>query len=51
MRKDLRLASAAAAPEHRTLTDTMLSLYEHACQSGLADEDFATIIKVSSPAT
>ena len=51
MRKDLRLASAAAAPEHRTLTDTMLSLYEQACQSGLADEDFATIIKVPSPAT
>ena len=51
MRKDLRLASAAAAPEHRTLTDTMLSLYEQACQSGLADEDFATIIKVRSPAT
>ncbi len=51
MRKDLRLASAAAAPEHRTLTDTMFSLYEQACQSGLADEDFATIIKVRSPAT
>ena len=51
MRKDLRLASAAAAPEHRTLTDTMFSLYEQACQSGLADEDFATIIKVPSPAT
>ncbi len=50
MRKDLRLASAAAPPEHRTLTDTMLSLYEQACQSGLADEDFATIIKVRSPA-
>ena len=50
MRKDLRLASAAAAPEHRTLTDTMLSLYEQACQSGLADEDFATIIKVPSSA-
>lgn len=51
MRKDLRLASAAAAPKHRTLTYTMLSLYEKACQSGLADEDFATIIKVPSPAT
>ena len=50
MRKDLRLASAAAAPEHRTLTDTMFSLYEQACQSGLADEDFATIIKVPSSA-
>ena len=51
MRKDLRLASAAAAPGHRALTDTMLSLYEQACQSGLADEDFATIVKVPSPAT
>ena len=51
MRKDLRLARAAAAPGHRALTDTMLSLYEQACQSGLADEDFATIIKVRSPAT
>ena len=51
MRKDLRLASAAAAPGHRALTDTLLSLYEQACQSGLADEDFATIIKVPSPAT
>jgi 3-hydroxyisobutyrate dehydrogenase-like beta-hydroxyacid dehydrogenase len=51
MRKDLRLASAAAAPGHRALTDTLLSLYEQACQSGLADEDFATIVKVPSPAT
>jgi 3-hydroxyisobutyrate dehydrogenase-like beta-hydroxyacid dehydrogenase len=51
MRKDLHLASAAAAPGHRALTDTLLCLYEQACQSGLADEDFATIIKVPSPAT
>ena len=51
MRKDLRLARAAAAPAHRVLTDAMLSLYEQACQSGLADEDFATIVKVPSPAT
>ena len=51
MRKDLRLARAAAAPGHRALTDAMLSLYEQACQSGLADEDFATIVKVPSPAT
>ena len=51
MRKDLRLASAVAAPGHLVLTDTLLSLYEQACQSGLADEDFATIIKVPSPAT
>jgi 3-hydroxyisobutyrate dehydrogenase-like beta-hydroxyacid dehydrogenase len=51
MRKDLRLASAVAAPGHRVLTDTLLSLYEQACQSGLADEDFATIVKVPSPAT
>ena len=39
MRKDLRLASAAAAPEHRTLTDTMFSLHEQACQSGLANTE------------
>ena len=51
MRKDLRLASAVASPGHRALTDTLLSLYEQACQSGLADEDFATIVKVPSPAT
>ena len=51
MRKDLRLASAVAAPGHRVLTDTLLSIYEQACQSGLADEDFATIVKVPSPAT
>ena len=48
MRKDLRLARAAAAPGHRVLTATMLSLYEQACQSGLADEDFATIVNVPS---
>ena len=51
MRKDLRLACDNAAPGHATLTTAMLQLYEAACQSGLAEEDFATIIKVSSPAS
>jgi 3-hydroxyisobutyrate dehydrogenase-like beta-hydroxyacid dehydrogenase len=51
MRKDLRLARDNAAPGHHTLTGTMLSLYEEACAAGLADEDFATVIKVSSSAT
>ena len=51
MRKDLRLARDNAAPGHATLTTAMLALYEQACQSGLAEEDFATIIKVPSSAT
>ncbi|MEX1009917.1 MAG: NAD(P)-dependent oxidoreductase [Chthoniobacterales bacterium] len=51
MRKDLRLARDNAAPGHVTLTTAMLQLYEAACQSGLAEEDFATIIKVRCPAT
>ncbi len=50
MRKDLRLASAAADPQHRALTEAMLELYEKACASGLAEEDFATVIKVASSA-
>jgi 3-hydroxyisobutyrate dehydrogenase-like beta-hydroxyacid dehydrogenase len=49
MRKDLRLARTAAAPDHRALTEAMLSLYEQACAEGLADEDFATVYKVRSP--
>ena len=49
MRKDLRLATAAADPQHRALTEAMLSLYEQACSDGLADEDFATVVKVASP--
>ena len=50
MRKDLRLASAAADPKHRAVTEAMLELYEKACASGLAEEDFATVIKVASSA-
>lgn len=50
MRKDLRLARDNAAPAHRVLTETMLALYEQACASGLAVEDFATVVKVSSAA-
>ena len=51
MRKDLRLARDNAAPGHATLTTAMLALYDQACQSGLAEEDFATIIKVPSSAS
>ncbi len=51
MRKDLRLARDNAAPGHRALTEAMLDLYKKACQSGLADEDFASVVKVSSPAS
>lgn len=51
MRKDLRLASAAAHPQHRNLTRSMLALYEQACASGLGDEDFATVVKVASSIT
>ena len=51
MRKDLRLARDNAAPGHATLTTAMLALYDQACHSGLAEEDFATIIKVPSSAT
>ena len=49
MRKDLRLATAAADPHHRTLTGAMRQLYEQACETGLGEEDFATVIKVASP--
>ena len=49
MRKDLRLAAAAADPQHRTLTEALRHLYEQACATGLGDEDFATVIKVASP--
>jgi len=48
MRKDLRLAHENAAPGHATLTAAMLSLYEQACQSGFAEEDFASVVKVES---
>ena len=49
MRKDLRLAAAAADPRHRALTEAMRQLYEQACASGLGDEDFAAVVKVASP--
>jgi 3-hydroxyisobutyrate dehydrogenase-like beta-hydroxyacid dehydrogenase len=48
MRKDLRLAQAASAPDQRALTEAMLRLYDQACTSGLGDEDFATVVKVAS---
>lgn len=48
MRKDLRLARDSAAPGHATLTTAMLDLYEQACQRGLAEEDFATVVKVKT---
>lgn len=48
MLKDMRLASSAAAPGHRTLTKAMLHLYEQACTAGLGEEDFATVVKVES---
>lgn len=50
MRKDLRLARDHAAPTHRTLTASMLDLYEQACAQGFADEDFAAVIKVAATA-
>jgi 3-hydroxyisobutyrate dehydrogenase-like beta-hydroxyacid dehydrogenase len=48
MRKDLRLAAAAADPRHRALTEAMRSLYEQACAAGLGEEDFATVVKVET---
>ena len=50
MRKDLRLARDNADAQHRTLTEAMLALYEQACASGLAGEDFAAVVKVASAA-
>jgi 3-hydroxyisobutyrate dehydrogenase-like beta-hydroxyacid dehydrogenase len=46
MRKDLRLALEAGAPENRTLTAAMLALYQAACEVGLGEEDFAAVAKV-----
>jgi 3-hydroxyisobutyrate dehydrogenase-like beta-hydroxyacid dehydrogenase len=51
MRKDLRLARAAAAPDHATLTAAMLRLYEQACADGLGEEDFAAVVKVPHATT
>jgi 3-hydroxyisobutyrate dehydrogenase-like beta-hydroxyacid dehydrogenase len=46
MRKDLRLALEAGAPENRTLTAAMLALYQAACEAGFGEEDFAAVAKV-----
>ena len=46
MRKDLRLARQAGREGRLALTETMLQLYESACQSGFGDEDFAVVAKV-----
>jgi len=46
MRKDLRLALEAGAPENRTLTAAMLALFQAACEAGLGEEDFAAVAKV-----
>jgi 3-hydroxyisobutyrate dehydrogenase len=48
MRKDLRLACEAAAPGQRKLSEAMLHLYDAACEAGLSEEDFATVVKVKS---
>jgi hypothetical protein len=42
------LACAAAAPGHRELSEAMLRLYDAACEAGLAEEDFAAVVKVNS---
>lgn len=46
MRKDLRLACAAAAPGQRDLSESMLRLYESACAAGLGEEDFSAVVKL-----
>jgi len=46
MRKDLVLARQSAGEGSLALTETMLRLYEGACQSGFGDEDFAAIAKL-----
>jgi 3-hydroxyisobutyrate dehydrogenase-like beta-hydroxyacid dehydrogenase len=51
MRKDLRLAAAAADPRHRVLTEALLGLFDQACQAGLGEEDFASVVKVASLST
>ena len=48
MRKDLRLARQAGCEGGLALTETMLRLYEAACQAGLSEEDFAAVTKVES---
>jgi 3-hydroxyisobutyrate dehydrogenase-like beta-hydroxyacid dehydrogenase len=48
MRKDLRLAGAAAAPGQAELSGAMLRLYEMVCDAGHGEEDFASVVKVSA---
>ena len=48
MRKDLRLARQAGGEGGLALTETMLRLYEAACQAGFGEEDFAAVAKVKS---
>jgi 3-hydroxyisobutyrate dehydrogenase-like beta-hydroxyacid dehydrogenase len=51
MRKDLRLARELAANGQAALTDAMLGLYDRACEEGLANEDFAAVVKIIAPHT
>jgi len=48
MRKDLRLARQTGGEGGLALTETMLRLYEAACQAGFSEEDFAAVAKVKS---
>jgi len=48
MRKDLRLARQTGSEGSLALTETMLRLYEAACQAGFGEEDFAAVAKVES---
>ena len=48
MRKDLRLARQTGGEGGLALTETMLRLYEAACQAGFGEEDFAAVAKVES---
>jgi 3-hydroxyisobutyrate dehydrogenase-like beta-hydroxyacid dehydrogenase len=48
MRKDLRLARQTGGEGGLALTETMLQLYEAACQAGFGEEDFAAVAKVKS---
>jgi len=48
LRKDLRLAVALSSPGAASLTSAMERLYDLACAEGMADEDFASVVKVRS---
>jgi 3-hydroxyisobutyrate dehydrogenase-like beta-hydroxyacid dehydrogenase len=48
LRKDLRLALALSSPGAASLTSAMERLYDLACAEGMADEDFASVVKVRS---